>query len=206
VRISGGDSDGRGGIEGWSRAATADPPSVGRTASDGVAPPPPAGWAPTGPVAVTTTPAAGTEPSFDELYASEWAPMVRLAHLLVGSGVVAEELVQDAFARVYERWGRVDNHGGYLRTCVVNGVRRSQRRTAFELRVVHERGEAVEMEARELLDALGRLKPRWRAVVVLRFYGGLTQDEIAEALGMRAGTVKSALHRALQQLREELEP
>ena len=60
------------------------------------------------------------------------------------------------------------------------------------------------LEARELLDALGRLRPAWRAVVVLRFYGDMTQDEIADVLDMRVGTVKSTLHRALGQLREEI--
>lgn len=142
---------------------------------------------------------------FEELFVAERVAMTRLAYLLVGSEAVAEEVVQDAFAQVYQRWARLDRPGGYLRTCVVHGARRAQRRRSRDLRVVHERPEPASLEARELLDALGRLRPSWRAVVVLRFYGGMTQEEIASALGMRAGTVKSALHRALGQLREEIE-
>lgn len=144
--------------------------------------------------------------AFEDLFAAERVAMTRLAYLLVGSEAVAEEVVQDAFAQVFERWARLDRPGGYLRTCVVHGAHQASRRRRSELRVVHEPHDPVVLGARELLDALGRLRPRWRAVVVLRFYGGMTQDEIAAALGMRPGTVKSALHRALGQLREEIVP
>ena len=57
------------------------------------------------------------------LFEREQMPMLRLATLLVGSAEVGEEIVQDAFASVVERWGSLDNPGGYLRTCVVNGSR-----------------------------------------------------------------------------------
>lgn len=145
---------------------------------------------------------------FDDLFTVERRPMTRLAFLLTGSEAVAEEVVQDAFAQVYERWDRLDRPGGYLRTCVVNGARRAGKRRSRELRVVSSSTDetSVAMEAREMLDALGRLRPAWRAVVVLRFYGDMSQEEIAEALGMRLGTVKSSLHRALGQLREEIAP
>lgn len=143
---------------------------------------------------------------FEDLFAAERVPMTRLAFLLVGSEAVAEEVVQDAFAQVYRRWSRLDRPGGYLRTCVVNGARRSQRRRRRDLEVVHDRRDPARLEARELLDVLGRLRPSWRAVVVLRFYDDMTQDEIALTLGMRVGTVKSTLHRALAQLREEITP
>jgi len=147
--------------------------------------------------------------TFATLFEAERVPMVRLAYLLVGDEGLAEEVVQDAFAEVYERWDRLDNPGGYLRTCVVNGCRRRQRRRATErrhLEAADRRAPAHDPEARELLDALAALPAGWRAVVVLRFYAGLTQEEIAEALGMRLGTVKSSLHRGLAQLREVVEP
>lgn len=160
------------------------------------------------PVAAPLLPVSpvGTRAGFDELFTAERVGMTRLAYLLVGSEAVAEEVVQDAFAQVYQRWGRLERPGAYLRTCVVHGARRAQRRRVRDLRVVHDRPEVVDLGARELLDALARLRPSWRAVVVLRFYGDMTQDEIATVLGMRAGTVKSALHRALAQLREEIQP
>jgi RNA polymerase sigma-70 factor (sigma-E family) len=156
------------------------------------------------PLAVVPAPDGDGIGGFDDLFARERVPMTRLAYLLVGSEAVAEEVVQDAFAQVYERWERLDRPGGYLRTCVVHGARRAGKRRSRELRVVHGPSEPAALEARELLDALARLRPAWRAVVVLRFYGDMTQDEIAEVLGMRVGTVKSTLHRALGQLREEI--
>lgn len=131
--------------------------------------------------------------------------MVRVAFLLVGSETLAEEIVQEAFATVYLRWDRLDRPGAYLRQCVVNGARSSLRRRSLErrhLRAVGDEGEAS--GARELLDALAALPIERRAVVVLRFYESMTQEEIAEALGIRLGTVKSRLHRGLAELREAL--
>jgi RNA polymerase sigma-70 factor (sigma-E family) len=157
------------------------------------------------PAAKSSTACGSTHRDFEALFAEERRPMVRLAYLLVGSEGVAEEVVQDAFAQVYERWDRLDQPGAYLRTCVVHGARRSGRRLRREQHRV-ETPTPASLEAREMLDALGRLRPTWRAVVVLRFYGGFTQPEIADLLGLRLGTVKSRLHRALGQLREELEP
>jgi RNA polymerase sigma-70 factor (sigma-E family) len=156
------------------------------------------------PLAVVPDPEGPGYGGFDEMFAAERVPMTRLAYLLVGSEAVAEEVVQDAFAQVYERWDRLDRPGGYLRTCVVHGARRAGKRRSRELRVIHESPEPAVLDARELLDALARLRPAWRAVVVLRFYGDMTQDEIADVLDMRVGTVKSTLHRALGQLREEI--
>ncbi|HRW37685.1 MAG TPA: SigE family RNA polymerase sigma factor [Aquihabitans sp.] len=142
---------------------------------------------------------------FEELFDRERRPMVRLAFLLVGDERVAEELVQEAFAAVFLRWDRLDRPGAYLRRCVVNGARTATRRRSLErrhLRAVADDGEPS--PARELLDALAALSPERRAVVVLRFYESLTQEEIAEALGIRLGTVKSRLHRGLAELREAL--
>ncbi|MCB0971282.1 MAG: SigE family RNA polymerase sigma factor [Acidimicrobiales bacterium] len=145
------------------------------------------------------------DPSFEELFEAEHVAMVRLAYLLVGSEAVAEEVVQDAFVSVFERRDRIDNPGGYLRRCVVNGARRVQRRRVMERRRPLPAPDAVDPDARELLDALAELPYRWRAVVVLRFYEGLSQQEIADALDMRLGTVKSSLHRGLAELRTVVE-
>jgi len=144
---------------------------------------------------------------FNELFERERRPMVRLAYLLVGSEAQAEEVVQDAFAAVYVRWATIDNPGGFLRRCVVNGAKGSLRRRAVERRkALRPPDESVDLGARELLDALATLPPTMRAVVVLRFYAGQSQAEIAETLGLRLGTVKSSLHRGLAKLREVIEP
>jgi RNA polymerase sigma-70 factor (sigma-E family) len=150
--------------------------------------------------------APAVEDSFEQLYAAEATALSRLAYLMVGSPEQAQELVHDAFAKVYERWDRVDNHGGYLRTCVVNGCRDSLRRRLLSDRETPELRPDVELGADHLLDALASLPHRQRAAVVLRYYEDRSEADIAELLGVRPGTVKSLLHRGLAHLREVLEP
>jgi RNA polymerase sigma-70 factor (sigma-E family) len=141
---------------------------------------------------------------FEQLYGDEYEPMLRLAFLLLRSTEAAEEAVHDAFAKVYERWNKVDNHGGYLRTCVVNRCKDFARRQRVARRHIPVIAPTADLGARELVDALGRLSMKRRAAVVLRYYEGLSEAEIASVLGVPAGTVKSLLSRALAQLREEV--
>jgi RNA polymerase sigma-70 factor (sigma-E family) len=146
--------------------------------------------------------------TLEQLFVERYATMVRLAHLLTGSNAVAEDLVQDAFARLQRAWGRVDDPVPYLRTSVVNACRswhRSRRREQRRLRAVATVAEDVPLAARELLDAVDRLPAGQRTALVLRFYEGLTEAQIAEAMGCRPGTVKSHVHRGLAALREVIE-
>jgi RNA polymerase sigma-70 factor (sigma-E family) len=143
---------------------------------------------------------------FEALYRREYTPMLRLAHLLLDSADVAEEATHDAFAKVYERWDRIDDHGAYLRRCVVNRCRDLQRRRRLERsRRPDPTASYAELGARELLDAMAALPIRQRAAVVLRYYEGLSEAEIGAALDMPVGTVKSTVSRALTQLREAVE-
>lgn len=147
-----------------------------------------------------------------ELYVEAYEPMVRLAYLVVGDASAAEEVVQEAFVRVHARWRTVDNPGGYLRIAVLNGARNELRRRSAARRLKARQSAerpppaGLDHATAELVDALDVLSPRQRAVVVLRFYEGASEAQIAEALGMRPGTVKSTLHRALARLREVIEP
>ena len=150
-----------------------------------------------------------TEPpttGFDRVYADELGPMVALATLLCGSRAVAEDVVADAFARLLLRFDRVDRPGAYLRRSVVNGCTGWRRRAWREQPPV--RQEAADLttdhERAELADALATLPPRQRAAVVLRHWAGLSEAEVAEALGCRPGTVGSLVHRGLAGLRIEL--
>ncbi len=149
---------------------------------------------------------AYADDSFESLYAAEARAMSRLAYLMLGSAEQAQEVTHDAFARLYERWDRVDNHGGYLRTCVINASRDRLRRRRVEARHAPDAQPDADLGARHLLDALARLPHRQRAVVVLRFYEDRSIADIASLLGLREGTVKSHLHRGLARLREDLAP
>jgi RNA polymerase sigma factor (sigma-70 family) len=143
------------------------------------------------------------EEDFESVFLRERTPMVRLAFLMLGSEALAEEVVQDAFVAVLERWDRVDNPGGYLRRCVVNGclgqLKRARRPVPAPVGAP-----VAELATDHTLDAVRRLPPQRQAVVVLRFYADMTQDEIADTLRLPVGTVKSGLHRALGELKETL--
>jgi RNA polymerase sigma-70 factor (sigma-E family) len=144
--------------------------------------------------------------TFEDLFRRRYEPMVRVAFLLVGARAEAEDVVQDAFARMELRWTRLDNPEGYLHRCVVNRCHDLLRRRRVEQGFLRlRRDELCELQADELGDALAALPPKRRAAVVLRYYAGLHEREIAEVLGVRPGTVKSMLHRGLAQLREVIE-
>ena len=132
--------------------------------------------------------------------------MVRLAALLVGSRALAEEIVQDSFVTIGERWVHLDNPGGYLRSTVVNGCRMALRRRTIEHRHLHDDPSMVDppTELVELHDALDRLSERQRAVVVLRYFADASDAEIAQLLECRTSTVRSLVRRSLLKLRKEL--
>lgn len=157
-------------------------------------------------------PAAGRDrpagAGFDQVYEAELMPVVRLAFLLVRSQARAEELAHDAFVRLYERFGFVDNPAGFLRTTVVRLSITAQSRARMErerLTVVGgHQTDGGEPEIDETWAALGRLRPERRAVLVLRFYADMTFEDIAAAVGCTAATARSRAHRALADLRREL--
>ena len=145
--------------------------------------------------------------SFEDVFAREYDGMVRLAFLMVGTTAAAEDIVQEAFARLLGKWGRVDNPGAYVRTAVLNGARDKLRARLVRRRPHQTRSGADQVggESEYLGDALMTLPHDWRAVIVLRFFEQRTVPEIAEVLNMKEGTVKSALHRGLLRLREVIE-
>ena len=142
---------------------------------------------------------------FIELYHQCFGSMVRLAFALTGSKALAEDLVQDTFVGLHARWSGVEEPRPYLKRAVVNACRSAQRRQAREQRrALDVVGSSVELGADELFDTLARLPYRQRAAIVLRFYDGLPDAEVAAALGCRVGTVASLVHRGLAELRKEI--
>ena len=146
--------------------------------------------------------------SFEDVYRETRPGLVRLAYLIVGSSAVAEELVQEAFLRLNQRFADVENPGGYLRVAVVRLGTTAKRRVVTEAERVqraHERVAPGEPQIDETWDAIQRLSPERRAVLVLRFYEDLAHEEIAQLLGCPVVTVRTRVHRALADLRKELE-
>jgi RNA polymerase sigma factor (sigma-70 family) len=146
--------------------------------------------------------------SFDSVYSRERPALTRLAYLLVRSIPVAEELAQEAFVRLYERFDTVENPAGFLRTTVVRLGLRWMERHDMERRRLAVAGAALQLdgepEVDETWDALGRLRPERRAVLVLRFYEDMSHEQVAQVLRCSAGTVRSRTRRALADLRKEI--
>jgi RNA polymerase sigma factor (sigma-70 family) len=141
----------------------------------------------------------------EELYASQRDRLVRLAYVLTGSQAVAEDLVHDTFLRVYPHLGELDEPGPYLRRSVVNACYSWHRRQHRERQVrIEPPVAALPDHDVEMWDALARLSAARRTVLVLRYYLDLPEAEVAAILGWRIGTVKSATHRALRDLRRML--
>lgn len=158
--------------------------------------------------------------ALEQLYAAHWRELVRLAVLLLHDVGTAEEVVQDAFVAVHDRWGRLRDPAkalAYLRRSVVNGSRSRLRHRvvvrrhlaaqpppptaapADEASLVADRRAAV-------LDAMRELPERQREVLALRHYQDLSEAEIADALGISRGAVKSHASRGSARLRELLAP
>ena len=153
------------------------------------------------------------ETRFRAFAAAQALPLRRQAYLLCGDWHLAEDLVQTALVKLYRAWARLDaatqplNYARRtLTTTWLDERRRPWRRAEDRSGVVPERVDGPDATARvdaraPLMDALARLAPRQRAVLVLRYFAGLSVPETAEALGVSEGTVKSQASRGLDTLR-----
>lgn len=143
-------------------------------------------------------------PVFENVYADQFLPLVRLATLMCGRVEVARDIVQDAFVALHLRWATVDQPVAYVRRSVVNGCRSHARWESRRRGRASNVETSIDAEFTELHDVLGRLPHRQRAALVLRFYEGRTEAEIAEILRCRPGTVGPLISRGLQAMRREL--
>jgi RNA polymerase sigma-70 factor (sigma-E family) len=149
--------------------------------------------------------------TFDAFYRRERDPLYRALALTLADADLAAEAVDEAMVRAYQRWARVtdyDNPAGWVYRVALNwALSRLRRRwRSVVVAAVPDRAAADEpdRDVGVLAAAVAALSPRQRAVVVLRFHLDWSVDQIAAALGVPAGTVKSRLHRALAALRESL--
>lgn len=154
----------------------------------------------------------GTGETFDEFVARAATKLGRTAALLAGDRHLAEDLLQTALAKTYLRWHRLREPAAaeaYVRRVMVHTlIRWRRRRWLGEIPAEQLPERAVDDDAycaadtRDLLrKALATLSPQQRAVLVLRYFEDLTEDEVARVLGCSKGTVKSRAFRALAALR-----
>jgi RNA polymerase sigma-70 factor (sigma-E family) len=157
------------------------------------------------------------ERAVTSLYGQHYRTLVRLAALLVRDVATAEEVVQDSFIAMHASWRKLrdtEKALSYLRQSVVN-----RSRSVLRHRVVVDRnapppppsapsaeqGAMTELERSAVVSALRRLPPRQREALVLRYYLDLSEAQIASAMGISRGAVKSHTARGMSSLRTVLE-
>lgn len=151
------------------------------------------------------------------IYSEHYRSLVRLAAFLVRDNATAEEVVQDSFVAMHGAWRRLrdtDKALSYLRQSVVN-----RSRSVLRHRMVvdkntpkpppdmpsAEHGAIIQLERSAVVSALRGLPERQREALVLRYYGDLSEAQIASVMGISRGAVKSHTARAMAALRVVLE-
>jgi RNA polymerase sigma-70 factor (sigma-E family) len=170
------------------------------------------------------TRAQRTKADFEQFVTASSDALLRTAYLVVWDAVEAEDLVQECLLAVARRWPRVrrmDHPHAYARRVLINlALDGAQRRTRRRQELVGDEAATLatlpdESSARrlhavgvraELVEALGTLPPRQRAVLVLRYFEDLSEAQVAELLGCSLGTVKSTASRGLTRLEAALSP
>ncbi len=149
---------------------------------------------------------------FAAVFAAHHADALQLAYLLCGDPHRAEDVVADAFVKVWRRWeaGGIDSPRSYVRRAVVNEMHSRFRRLRLERAQAERRSgdgrgdrghDERFADADAMVAALRRLPERQRTAVVLRYYADLSEADMAETMGCSVGTVKSSLSRGLNRLR-----
>lgn len=141
--------------------------------------------------------------SFSDFYRAEVDGQVRRAALLTGSTEHANDIAHDAFTEVFRRWEQLDQPGAYLNRAVLNRCRDLARTRTRRARLMARiASDEWSWDGEPIADLLDTLPFNQRAAVVLKFYVGLSNIEIAEALDCPPGSVGPWLDRALKQLRK----
>jgi RNA polymerase sigma-70 factor, ECF subfamily len=145
---------------------------------------------------------------FEALFRDDYSRLIRG---LASFGDGAEEAVQEAFVKALVRWshvGRLDDPGGWIRKVAVrqllNARRSRSREDAATARLGRTSSETVDIGLLDVSAAVRGLSPQQRIAVGLRYGGGYPIGEVAAAMGLSEGTVKSHLHVARERLRSAL--
>lgn len=147
---------------------------------------------------------------FEDFYVSIASRVRRTLSVILGDPELAGEATDEAMTKAYERWNRIsrsENPAGWVYRVGLNWAKRQMRRRSYQVTPLAEPTGTGEPPTPDpsLWKALDGLSTDHRTVVVLRYSEDWSVTQIADALDIPAGTVKSRLHRALKHLREELE-
>jgi RNA polymerase sigma-70 factor (sigma-E family) len=155
---------------------------------------------------------ATSDEEFREFVNARGRALLRVALALTGNHHAAEDLLQHALERTFARWSRIGSDPeAYVRTAMyhtqVSLWRRRRRVREVSVERTPDRADTrddmyVTDQRMAVREALGRLGPRQRAVLVARFLEDLSEEQTAELLGCTTGTVRSQTHRALNRLRQ----
>jgi RNA polymerase sigma-70 factor (sigma-E family) len=143
-------------------------------------------------------------------FAAEYEPLLRFAYFLAGDAGTAEDLVHDAFVRLYRAERHIEAEGfrAYARRTIVNLHRSRFRRLRAERSALAASSREAMVSAPDPSDhvwkAILALPSGQRAIVALRYYEDLSESETAATLGVSVGTVKKQMHRAIAKLRDAL--
>jgi RNA polymerase sigma-70 factor (sigma-E family) len=154
----------------------------------------------------------GSEHTFEDFVERRMMSLFGAAYLLVGDVHQAEDLLQAALEKVYRRWRRIetmDHPEAYVRRVIVNLANDRWRRRRRAVEVAIDEAETASRPddtdlidlRQELIDGLQKLPIGMRTVLVLRYWEGLTDAQVAAELGRSVGTVKSQASRGLERLR-----
>ena len=150
---------------------------------------------------------AGAE-VFESFFAKYYELVLRTMYLVTGDRGEAEDLVQEAFVKAYERWDRLckmDNPSGYVYLMALNAHRSRLRRIGLSARrsvAPRELDPISESDDRDAIRrALARLTPSQREVIVLIEWLGMTSDEAGQVLGLSPGAARVRLSRAKEAFR-----
>lgn len=150
------------------------------------------------------------QPEYDRFVQERSPRLLRVAYLMTRDWAAAEDLLQSALVKAWFAWRRVNGDPeAYVRRIIVTThISWRRRRWTGEVPAREPDGGAHvpdpahdHAERDALWGALGRLAPRQRAILVLRYFEDLTEAQTAETLGIAIGTVKAQAHRALAKLR-----
>jgi len=157
--------------------------------------------------------AGGTPTSFEAFFEAERIRLYRVMFAITGSRQEAEDISQEAFLRVWERWDRVtslEEPVGYLHRTAMNVFRDRRRRLVLglkrALRPAAARDELEAVETRSVAaDVLASLTPRQRAAIVLTEALGYSADEAGSILGIKGSTVRALTYQARSALNDHRE-